>query len=260
MLLYELGRTEEALAALRRGRDIVQHLANNEPSVIQHQSDLVASDNNIGLVLRAVGRTDQALQALKQGRETLRELTRAHPSVTEFRNDLATNYVNSGDTLAAAGRAGEARGEFEQALIILRQLADEHPSVEEYRRSLAITLYNLGDILGKEGQIATALDSAENACRIMETLAARSAFEDFVLALSHDLCADLVVKRSKAPSDIDLARRTDHLSQAMTALRRATDAGYRAFVPEIFTALRSKDDFKLLIMDLTMPANPFADQ
>ena len=228
--------------------------------MIQHQSDLVTADNNIGLVLRTAGRTEEALHALKRGRETLRELVRSHASVTGFRSDLATNHVNAGNALAAAGRSAEAREEFEQAQVILRQLVDEHPSVEDYRRSLGITLYDLGDILRKGGQITSAIESGQNACQIMESLSPRSAFEEFVLALSHDLCADLLAKKPTAPSDSDRARQNDHLSRAMTALRRATDAGYRPVVPEDFAALRSKDAFKLLVMDLQMPDDPFAGQ
>ena len=116
----------------------------------------------------------------------------------------------------------EAREEFEQARVILRKPADEHPSVEDYRRSLGITLYDLGDILRKEGQITSAIESAQNACQIMENLSPRSAFKKFVLAVSHDLCADLLAKNPTEPSDSDRARQNDHLSRAMTALRRTT--------------------------------------
>ena len=66
---------------------------------------------------------------------------------------------------------------------------------------------------------------------------------------------------SRTPADARAAREA-HLDRAMAALRRAVAAGYREsrFLeadPDL-EPLRRRPDFRLLLMDASLPDDPFA--
>jgi hypothetical protein len=73
-------------------------------------------------------------------------------------------------------------------------------------------------------------------------------------------------------ASVSWEREADHSAQggtlqareaekAMAALRRAFELGFRSVAfrdDDILDPLRSRDDFRLLMMDLDIPADPFA--
>jgi serine/threonine-protein kinase len=260
LFLGELGRNDEAVAALREGRSIYQSLADANPTSSNFQDDLASSEANLGVVLSAAGRNAESLTAMARGREVLERLVKAHPSVTGYRRDLAINHINSGSVHAATNRPTQALAEFERACALLRDLIEADASDVEYRRNLAATLFNIGDAMRATGRIALARAPAEEACTLLSTVADRSAFDEFVRASAHNLCALLLEEAPGPPSARDRARRQDHAEQAMDALRRAVAAGYRAVDPKTFSALQSRKDFQELMLDLAFPSRPFAGE
>jgi len=260
LFLGELGRSDEAVAALEKSRSIYQSLADANPAGSNFQDDLASSDTNLALVLSNAGRNTESLGALARGREILERLVKAHPSVTGYRRDLAINHINSGGVHAATNRPVEALAEFERARAVLQRLIEADPSDVEYRRNLAATLFNIGDALRATGRIAEARAPAEQACTVLATVADRSPFDEFVRASAHNLCADLLDKALGLPSASDRARREDHATQAMDALRRAIAGGYRAVDPKSFSALQSRRDFQAMMLDLVFPKWPFVGE
>jgi serine/threonine-protein kinase len=258
LFLGELGRIDEAVAAMEKGRSIYQGVADANPTASRFQNDLAASDNNLSLLLSAAGRHTESLAALVRGREILQRLVREHPSVTTYHRDLATNHINSGNAYSATNRPAEALAEFERARAILQPLIDADPADVENRRNLAATLFNIGDSLRETGRIAEARAPAEQACTTLAAMPDRAPFDEFVRAVAHSLCADLLDKQSGPPSASDRARREDHAAEAMDALRRAIAGGYRAVDPKNFSALQSRNDFRNMMLDLAFPEWPFA--
>jgi serine/threonine-protein kinase len=259
LLLDELGRTDEAIVELEKSRSIWQGLLDADPSGSGLQDDLASCDNNLGLVLSHAGKFADALAAMARGRVIFRRLLEAHPSVMVYRRDLATNHVNSGNAHSALGHPAEALREFEQARSILRPMADADPSDLDTRRNLSATLYNIGDSLRATGKLAEASEAVREACKLLESFDDRAPFDEFVLASAHDLWADLLDKWGKPPLAGNPASRDGHISQAMSALRRAIAGGYRVFDPNNFSALRGRPDFQDLMRDLAFPDWPFAD-
>jgi len=260
LFLGELGRTEEAVAAMEKSRSIYQRLADANPTGSDFQDDLAASDNNLGLLLSAAGRNTESLAALSRGREIFQQLVKAHPSVTGYRRDLATNYINSGNAHAATNHPTEALAEFERARAVLQPLIDADPSDVENRRNLAVTLFNIGDALRETGRIAEARAPAEQACAVLAAMADRSPFDEFARASAHNLCALLLDKAPGPRSPRDRARREDHATEAIDALRRAIAGGYRSVDPKSFSALQSRKDFQAMMLDLAFPKWPFAGE
>jgi hypothetical protein len=170
------------------------------------------------------------------------------------------NHINSGSVHATTNHPTEALAEFERARGILRNLIDADPSDVEYRRNLAATLFNIGDAMRETGRIAEARAPADEACALLSTVADRSAFDEFVRASAHNLCALLLDQAPGPPSARDRARRQDHAAQAMDALRRAITGGYRALDPKTFSALQSRKDFQEIMLDLAFPRWPFAGE
>jgi hypothetical protein len=67
--------------------------------------------------------------------------------------------------------------------------------------------------------------------------------------------------KSRASSDLSAAEAVSEADAVMALLHKAVGLGYRS--PDAFRTedaldpLRDRDDFKLLILDLAMPADPF---
>jgi hypothetical protein len=78
------------------------------------------------------------------------------------------------------------------------------------------------------------------------------------LACAHSLLSGLA---GKTGSGITIAKGRDEAEQAMQSLRRAIAAGYRDIAnirnDSDLTPIRSRPDFRLLMMDLAFPADPF---
>jgi eukaryotic-like serine/threonine-protein kinase len=82
------------------------------------------------------------------------------------------------------------------------------------------------------------------------------------LACAHAQYYGLIDGRRQPLLPEEKAERESHAERSITALRRAVASG---FVPPSWVSrdrdldpLRSRDDFRALLMDLTFPAQPFA--
>jgi hypothetical protein len=79
------------------------------------------------------------------------------------------------------------------------------------------------------------------------------------LARGHALLASAA---ADSRSGVSAAAAPAEANRAMAALRRAVAAGYHDLAEmqadRDLDLLRGRDDFKLLMMDLAMPADPFA--
>jgi eukaryotic-like serine/threonine-protein kinase len=76
-------------------------------------------------------------------------------------------------------------------------------------------------------------------------------------------CRALLAGSDVGPdSDVSAGEARSRADRAMEALRRAVAAGYRdqarMRVDTDLDPLRDREDFRLLLMDLAMPAEPFA--
>jgi serine/threonine-protein kinase len=259
IVLCQEGRTTEALAAFEASRRIKRRLVDQHPGVAEYRRDLASGHQNIGSVLRGSGRPAEALAAHQASLAIQRALAEAYPAVTGIRRDLANSLNEMGDVLRLMGCPAEAQAAYEQALAILEAMFQADPAVSDNHTWLIQGLKGLGASHFAAGRAADAVAAWRRAVAIGGRL--RSPYDEplYYLAGCHALLgAAAGVPGSGLPAEdgpVELGRGLD-------ALRRAIAAGYRDVHwmrrdPDL-DPLRARPDFRLLMLDLAFPAQPFA--
>ena len=99
-MLADLGRREEALAAIQEATAIRRELAAARPDAFRPV--LAGSLNNLAVLLGDPGRREEALAAIQEAAGAYRELAAARPDA--FAPDLALSLNNLSAGLADLGR------------------------------------------------------------------------------------------------------------------------------------------------------------
>jgi hypothetical protein len=166
--LADLGRAEDALAAIEEATGIYRELAAARPDA--YRAALAMSLNNLSNGLAGLGRWEEGLAAIEEAVTIRRELAAA--SSDAYRPDLADSLNILAVRLAGLGRREEGLAAIEEATGIYRELAAA--SWDAYRPDLADSLNNLSVDLGDLGRAEDALAAIEEATGIYRELAAAS--------------------------------------------------------------------------------------
>jgi tetratricopeptide (TPR) repeat protein len=259
LVLAHTGRPNESLAAFEQARAIQQKLTDTNPSVTQFQRKLAATSAETAATLRRAGRLSEALAVFEKGRAIQQRLADANPNVTLFQSDLARHHNNIGMLFSNVGKPAEALAAVEKGRAIRQVLADANPRVTRFQRDLAISLLMTGQLRQNDGQAAQAVDAYHKALAILERLPELAPYDQFNVAMIHGGLAAL----SPSPgSGLSAARGRAEADLAVIWLRQAAAGGLRPPAkmltgPE-FEPLLSRPDFRLLLMDLAFPDEPFA--
>ena len=128
-----------------------------------------------------------------------------------------------------------------------------------HRYMLAGAIRRRGLILNKLGDAAGAAVAARRALLLCDGPGPRSVEHLFETACCHAMLAGLA---GSAGSGVSVTEGQEEAGRSMEWLRRAAAMGYRTLhsyrTEDALDPLRSRDDFRLLMMDLAMPAEPFA--
>lgn len=190
-----MGRTEEAIDAHRRDRDLCQ--------AAENRLGEAGAWANIGLALRQAGRTEEAIDAQMRALELFRAVG--------LRNDEASALNNLGVTLWEAGRA-------EEAIDVYIRARDLHRSTGDIHRE-AMVWNNLGLVLQQAGRVAQAIEAHGRAVQI------HKAFEDWYqvghalhnLALAHRAAGRPAEARTHLLQAADAYTRADAPTEAAEA-------------------------------------------
>jgi tetratricopeptide (TPR) repeat protein len=109
--LADLGRREEALAAIEQATGIYRQLAETSPDTFQ--SHFAASLNNQSRRLADLGRREEALAVIEQATGIYRQLAETSPD--KFVPSFAASLDNLADTLSSLNRDAEASAIREEA-------------------------------------------------------------------------------------------------------------------------------------------------
>jgi hypothetical protein len=233
-------------------------LAAEHPAVADYRRELAVSLGLVGGLLATSGKPAEALTELESARSLLEDLTRAGPTVREYPDRLAVVLNAAGSALRDLGRPGEARDRHVRAVALAEGLASAYPKARLYRAHLADGLRLLAGLELAAGDAARADADARRAVALLEGLPARDGRECFRLACARATLAD-AGREGPGPSSAEASGSAD---RAVDDLRRAVALGYRnpaAYRREPALApLRGRDDFRLLLLDLAFPADPFA--
>jgi hypothetical protein len=161
--------------------------------------------------------------------------------------------------LRQTGKPAEALAAFERAIAIVQKLADADPNVASWQNKLALDLCFVGSLRQKAGRTSEGVASFRKAVAIWERLPTLAPHALFNLACAH---ASLAGIATDPGSGMTASEGRAEAVRAMHWLRNAVAAGYRKLDlmrtdPDL-DPLRGRDDFRLLLMDLTFPADPFA--
>jgi serine/threonine-protein kinase len=258
--LHTMGKTEEALGSFEVARAILETLVRENPAVTEFRQQLALSDAQIGTLLVDTGRPAEALAPYERARASLEELFQANPAVDEIANDLARAYSQIGQTLGALGKPDEALASLEKARALREVLAgDDHLLVAAYRSDLAVTFGHIGGLERGAGRLPEARARYRKAIALLENLGSPTPDDYYNLACYHSALAGIAAWPGSGLTASEGRAESD---RAMDNLRRAVAAGFRMLSLMAFDhdldPLRSRPDFRLLMMDLAFPNDPFA--
>jgi tetratricopeptide (TPR) repeat protein len=188
-----------------------------------------------------------------------RFLIEEDPKEGGFQFILASVLSNQAAALLALGRKAEARHEADRAVSLLRDLVKAEPEVVDDRVALGEALLRAGQTRRAAGDLAGAGGQLREALAIFESMPKRDSGIAFFLACCH---AQLSALAGRAGSGVPAAAGETASAAALRLLQSAVSGGYRN--PDLyrtesaFHPLRGHADFRLLMLDLAFPAQPFA--
>jgi eukaryotic-like serine/threonine-protein kinase len=258
-LLFLAGKLSEAEVEYRTALAINQKLAGDDLNKTYFRFLLASSHGSLGYVLLVAGKRSEAEAECRRALAINQKLADENPDDNAFRDGLAGSLICLGAVVRSAGRPAEAKRGYEQAIALLEQQVQQNPTDAEHRyflassiRRRALTLADLGDPVG-------AAADARRALVLCDGPGSSSAEEVVELACCHAALAGLA---GRARSGVSAAEGEEEARASIELLRRAIAIGYRngneLRIESALDPLRSRDDFRLLMMDLTMPADPFA--
>ncbi len=258
-LLADMGKASEAEAEYRKALAIHQKLADDNPAIPYFQLDLASSLLNVGWLLAQSGKTVEAIGYYKREEAILKKLADASSASDGDQDRLANCQTNMADVLRRAGRLVEALAACERSVVVRERLVQAHPEVPTYRARLGETYLRLGQVRFDRENLAGAGDTWKRACAQYDASKPLNGERTFLLACCHGGLAGLAGRVGSGVSDAEGA---DQAEMAMALLRQAVTMGYRnpdAYRTEsALDPLRNRPDFRALMMDLVMPARPFA--
>ena len=292
LVLSASGLPVEAEAELRAALRIQGKLAAENRSVTEFRHGLGESRYSLGGLLSNLGRRREAEAELRQAIGLFRGLCDEIPTATEFRSLLGACRTRIGVLLREAGLLAEAEAEIRAGLAIRRELAERNPTVPGYRNDVAngrdpprrsnAGARPLGEALDGYNRAIASREELLQANRETNRLSDQaSSLRRRGLARAVWATRSVRLRTSGEPWRCWTACRRGRArngtrrraamraldgpaeaNRAMDRLRRAVGMGYRnldAFRTEVaLDPLRDRADFRLMMLDLAMPANPFA--
>jgi serine/threonine-protein kinase len=258
-LLMDTGTVSEAEAEIRQGIVLYRKLLDDNPVDIDFRRDLAFSHNSLGCLLLQSGRLAEAGIAFREAVAIYRKMADESPNVPYHRYAAANNENNLSVVLRRAGHPVQARDHGERAAAVSEALVREHPGATIFRVGLAGNLLNRGQARRAIGDSAGASADLRRALALYNGLEWRSSEGWFSFACSRAALAGLAGRPGSGVSAAEAASQAD---AAMALLREAVGRGYRSRAPyrdeDALDPLRNREDFRLLMMDLAMPTEPFA--
>jgi serine/threonine-protein kinase len=170
--LRDLGRHDEAIAALVLARDLAQALVRDQPGDPVYGRELIVILGNMALCLIDARRFDEAAAAVERGREVITAMTSANPTYLDFLRDSAWLEMVGAEILIRTGRYDEALPLLERWAAAREAALKLNPNEVMHRQRLAMVLGKQSWIHRIAGRTALARPPIERAIAILEETAA----------------------------------------------------------------------------------------
>ncbi len=265
LLEWRTGRPADAIASFQASLAILRKLVDDNPAGAKRFASSIAHAHiSMGRIRAAMGLAADALSEYQEAKAIYQSLADSNPASVSSRfarKSLADSQMYSADVLRWLGRLSEARAGYARAITTLEGPAPSDPEYADARSSLAYSVLGLGLVERATGDYAAAAAAARRALAIDEGLSDDPFLNDpFGLACVHSELAGLA---GRPGSGIPAAQAGPEAGRAMALLFQAM--AKHSLNPALMRTetaldpLRERNDFKLLMMDLAMPAEPFAD-
>jgi serine/threonine-protein kinase len=290
-----LGFVVESIRTYRRVIEDLERLARDDPDNPDLPVSEALAFMNIAEILLGQGRPEAALGPCQQALGVYQRVVSLHPRIPSIRQAMAHRYILRAEIHAALGRVEEARLDLQNAQEINDQLVRELPRngheaalAECYRERARLELLDgrpdeakrwlakagettspdsqpdlhliTGNMLEQSGDPAGAVRAYERARRLTEQKTRQYSFDRYRLAVLYSRLS-VLPGPPPAPDDPPEPDRAGYAARAVEELRRAAAARYSS--PARFRTdpnldpLRSRADFRELLMDVDFPAEPF---
>jgi eukaryotic-like serine/threonine-protein kinase len=220
-----------------------------------HQS-LAHSHFNLGEALCQAGRLTESELELRKAIPIYQKLADDNPKVPDYRSSLALGHTNLAIVLRRLGRNTEARDHSDRAIGLGEALLKGVAATAINRSRLARSYRRRSPTRRDLGDPSGAAADARRALELYDGLPSPSGRDWFESACCHAALAGLAgsgVPAAVVPSEADTAMSLLH--KAVSADPRAADTIRNDDALEV---LRDRLDFRVFMMDLAMPAKPFA--
>jgi tetratricopeptide (TPR) repeat protein len=252
-----MGRLDEALEALGQARDILSSLEAEDPSKLP--SNLTWSLQGIGEVLLVKGDSAGALRTFSDELAIAEAWAGRNPDNPRGRRRIARAHRDMGKALLAAGRPSEALDHLHKAEAIDGAPAKDQPHGPLSPAGLADDLWRIGLALRDLGDNDASATAARRAIGLFEGLPSPKSSDLYAFACARAALSGLAGRAGSGVSPVEGRAEAD---KAMALLLRvvADGEGYpgRIRTEHAFRPLHTRPDFQLLLMDRSMPADPFA--
>jgi eukaryotic-like serine/threonine-protein kinase len=259
LVLSETGDLVGALEAHRDALAIQQKAADANPGVMQLQTDLADSLLKLGDYLDRCGRPAESIVYFDREEAIWTKIVDANPTVADYRLSLVNCQMHESAVLRRLGRPAGARALLQRAVSHGELLVNAYPDSPQCRRLLVQGLLRFGQVQQMENDVAGAATHWRRAVSFVEAVPASSGEVVFLDAACHASLSSIALLEGTPMSAI---LRDAEEVRAMTLLRQAVRMGYRDLnvyrTESAIDPLRERDEFRLLMMDLAMPADPLA--
>ena len=244
----ELGQGDDPERRLSRAIELADQLARDDPNHISNLALCAALRADLAAFLDEQGRTNEAMPLFERGLELLNQARARGPDFTEPKRTQVEVLAARARALSRSGHIPESLADVEQAVALATD--DEKTLLHIVR---AATLARAGDHRAAHAEVVAAEDQIAAPSRQLLEVAAVHA------ALSEAIRCDQKLSPAER-ADAAAAEQNSALEQ----IRRAGGAPefqnprrlLHALASPRFDPLRNRPDFQLLIMDLSMPAQP----
>jgi serine/threonine-protein kinase len=255
-LLHDSGQRAEE--EHRKSVAICEKLVADHPDVVDFRNRLAMSHHDLGWLLYYTGEPSNAEAEHRKALAIFQTLADNNPRVPGYRNDVANVDCGLSFVLRRLGRPAEARDYDERAVAAHEALVTEDPKKPDYRERLAENYLSRGLNRRALGDFAGSAADLRRALKLSDVYPQWANWHSFRSAWYHAALAGLA---GQADSGVSAAEGASEAETAMTLLRKAVAGNFRSAAfrtLDVLDPLRGRDDFRLLMMDIAFPAEPFA--
>jgi serine/threonine protein kinase/tetratricopeptide (TPR) repeat protein len=258
-LMLMNGRPSDAVVELRLAQSILEKLADENPTVTNYRDGLASIHSILGLALYNTGKVVDGEAECRRGVAMRQKLIDDSPDDLSRKELLAYDLELLGDAARSHGNIAVAKEAYEQAIALVEPLTRDAPTNKRYRIALADFTWRRGITLGLLGDPAGAATNVRRALKMSDGMTLEHGLDWYNASCCHAALAGLAGAAGSGVSAAEAARAAD---KAMELLTQSVKMGIRNAnefrIESALDSLRHRADFRLLMMDVAVPDDPFA--